>query len=151
MMGGQSERTHCQIKMTALNSFSYICIRALHSFRSFSHCHIQPNLCLHRTCRPLHLLGGHTIHLPAVTLSNRDTPTKLLKHFLLRTFTFLLSAHLIQSYPMPLLCTMSLVQLLLHHLHLGLYPQSLIAQHTFQCSPSSITLIHSAYYIPFTL
>ena len=35
-MGGGSERTQCQAKMAALNSFSYICTRALHSFRSFA-------------------------------------------------------------------------------------------------------------------
>ena len=30
--GGRFERTHCQAKMAAWNSFSYICTRALHSF-----------------------------------------------------------------------------------------------------------------------
>ena len=34
-MGGWSERTQCQAKMAAWNSFNYICTRALHSFRSF--------------------------------------------------------------------------------------------------------------------
>ena len=37
-MGGRSERTQCQAKLAAWNSFSYICTRALHSFRSFAHC-----------------------------------------------------------------------------------------------------------------
>ena len=35
--GGLSEITQCQAKMAAWNSFSYICTRALHSFRSFAH------------------------------------------------------------------------------------------------------------------
>ena len=37
-MGGQSERTQCQAKMAVLNSSSYTCTRALHTFRSFAHC-----------------------------------------------------------------------------------------------------------------
>ena len=36
--GGWSERTQCQAKVAMWNSFSYICTRALHSFRSF----VQP-------------------------------------------------------------------------------------------------------------
>ena len=36
--GGRSERTQGQAKMAALNSFSYICTRALHAFRSLAHC-----------------------------------------------------------------------------------------------------------------
>ena len=68
--GGRSERTQCQAKMAAWNSFSYICTRALHSFRSFAHCRsastvipllpkatctssIQHNLGLPRTRPPL--------------------------------------------------------------------------------------------------
>ena len=68
--GGWSERTQCQAKIAAWNSFSYICTRALHSFRSFAHCRaastvipllpkptftpsIQPNLSLPRTHPPL--------------------------------------------------------------------------------------------------
>ena len=64
--GGRSERTQRQAIMAACNSFSYICTRALHSFRSFAHCRaastviplllkatftptIQPNLGLPRT------------------------------------------------------------------------------------------------------
>ena len=67
---GRSERTQCQAKISAWNSFSYICTRALHSFRSFAHCRaastvfsllpkvtftpsIQPNLGLPRTRPPL--------------------------------------------------------------------------------------------------
>ena len=34
-MRGRSERTQGQAKIVAWNSFSYICTRALHSFRSF--------------------------------------------------------------------------------------------------------------------
>ena len=45
-----------------------------------------------------------------LTLSIRDTPTKLLKHFISRTFTSF-SQHF--SYPMPMLRTTPLVQLLL--------------------------------------
>ena len=69
-MGGRSERTQCQAKMVALNSFSYICTRALHAFRSSAHCRaastiipllpnatftpsIQHNLGLPRTRPPL--------------------------------------------------------------------------------------------------
>ena len=67
--GGRSERTRCQAKMATWNSFSYICTRALHSFRSLAHCRaasvisllpkatftpsIQPNLGLPRTRPPL--------------------------------------------------------------------------------------------------
>ena len=146
---GRSERTQCQTKMAAWNSFSYICTRALHSFRSFA----QPPpsyLCCQRP--PSHhsssltsvslvpvlhwlqpstpfwpyeliheffphaqtisilsnLLYSLTLFLIQVsyapvrsflrTLSIRDTPTKLLKHFISRTFTFLLSALLIPPY-----------------------------------------------------
>ena len=66
----RSERTQCQTKMEAWNSFSYICTRALHSFRSFTQCRsesivipllpkatftpsIQPNLGLPHTRPPL--------------------------------------------------------------------------------------------------
>ena len=134
--------------MGAWNSFSYICTRTLHFFRSFAHWRaastvipllpkatftpsIQPNLGLPRTrpsltseintvlairyssilstC-PNHLytlwstLLGNSLSIPALlsptylsflTLFIRDTPTKLLKHFISRTFTFLLSALLI--------------------------------------------------------
>ena len=69
-MGGRSERTQGQAVMVAWNSFNYICTRALHSFRSFAHCHsastvisllpkatntpsIQPNIRLPRTNPPL--------------------------------------------------------------------------------------------------
>ena len=69
-MGGRSERKQGQAKMTAWNSFNYICTRALHSFRSFAHhraastvipllpkatftTSIQPNLGLPRTRPPL--------------------------------------------------------------------------------------------------
>ena len=47
------------------------------------------------------------------------------------------------SYPMPLLRTTPLVQLLLHIDTSWPLSQSSIAQHTFQRSPSSIPLIHS--------
>ena len=148
--------------MTAWNSFSYICTRALHSFRSFAHCRaastvipllpkatftpfIQPNLGLPRTRPPLtsaintflairnsfiiytcpnHLntlrsaLLANSLSLPAhlrtssfLTLSIRDTPTKLLKHFISKT-SLSFSQHF--SYSMPLLPTSTLVQLLCH-------------------------------------
>ena len=141
-----------QTKMAAWNSFSYICTRALHSFRSFAHCRaastvipllpkatftpsIQPNLGLPRTRPPKtsatntilairyssilstcpnHLntlwsvLLANSLSVPALlrtssflTLSIRDTPTKLLKHFISRTFTFLLSAFLIPHTSAP--------------------------------------------------
>ena len=150
-------------KMAAWNSFSYICTKALDSFRSFAHCRaastvitllpkatftpcIQPNyLGLPRTHPPLTstintllairyssiLSHAQTISIPSdllysltpfliqlsyatssfLTLSIRDTPTKLLKQFISRTFTFLLSALLI---PMSLIRTTPLVQWLLH-------------------------------------
>ena len=102
--------------MAAWNSFSYICTRALQSFLSFAHCRaativipllpkvtftpsIQPNLGLPRT-RPPIISAINT--LPALlrtssflSLPIRDTPTNILKHFISRTFTFLLSAILI--------------------------------------------------------
>ena len=141
-MGGRSKRTQGQAKMATWNSFSYICTRALHSFRSFVHCpsactiipqlpmatftpSIQPNLSLPRTCPPLSLaintllalqyssilftcphhlnillsaLFANSLSIPALlctstflTLSIRNTPTKLLKQFISRTFTFFLS------------------------------------------------------------
>ena len=53
---------------------------------------------------------------------------------------------------MPQLRTMPLVQLLLHidSDTSCPYPQSSIAQHTFQRSPSFISLNHSVQHIPFT-
>ena len=54
------------------------------------------------------------------------------------------------SYPMPLLRATPLVQLLFHIDIIGLYPQSSIAQDTFQLSPSSIPLIYSVYHMFFT-
>ena len=68
--GGHSERTPCQAKMATWNSLSYICTRALQSFRSFVHCRaastvipllpkatftpsIHPNLSLPLTRPPL--------------------------------------------------------------------------------------------------
>ena len=50
------------------------------------------------------------------------------------------------SSPMPLLRATLLVQLLLHMDFLGLYRQSSIHQHTSQCSPLPIPLIHSVYH-----
>ena len=144
--------------MAAWNSFSYLCTRALHSFRSFAHWRaastvipllpkatIQPNLCLPRTRPPLtssinallairyssilstcpnHLntlwsaLLANSLSIQALlrtssflTISIRDTPTKLLKHFISRTFTFLLSALLISHIPYQThspVCTTSL-------------------------------------------
>ena len=115
--------------MTAWNSFSYICTRALHSFLSFAYCHvpfsvipllpnvtitlsIQPKLGLPRPrplpSTPLWPFGTHPVfpHTQTIsilsdllhsrtpvrfqlilwassflTLSIRDTPTKLLKTF----------------------------------------------------------------------
>ena len=37
-MGGRSERTQGQANMAAWNSFSYICTKSLHAFRSLAHC-----------------------------------------------------------------------------------------------------------------
>ena len=70
--GGRSERTQGQAKMTAWNSFSYVCTRALQSSLSFMHYRaastvisllptatftpsIQPNLGLPRIRHPLSL------------------------------------------------------------------------------------------------
>ena len=54
------------------------------------------------------------------------------------------------KYPMPLLRTTQLVQLLLHIDTSSHLSQSSIVQHTFQRSPRSIPLIHSVYHIPYT-
>ena len=77
--GGRSERTQGQAKIAANNSFSCICARTLHSFRSLSHWRaastvilllakatftpsIQPNLSLPRTRPPLtSAINGHTL------------------------------------------------------------------------------------------
>ena len=80
----------------------------------------------------------------------RDTPTKLLKNFISRTFTFLLSALLILHASAPYNSVGTIITTSYRHLILGLYPQSSIAQHTFQRSPSSRSLIHSVFHIPFT-
>ena len=143
---GRSERTQAQANMAEWDSFSYICPRALHSFRSFMHWRavytvilllpkatftpsIQPNLGLLCTRPPLtsgintllaipyssilstcpnlldtlwSALLASSLSIPALirissfsTTAIRDTPTKHLKHFISRTFTFLLSALLI--------------------------------------------------------
>ena len=94
---------------------------------------------------PFNLIPGLLRTFSFLTPSNRDTPTKLLKHFISRTFAFLLLALLIYT-PMPLLCTTPLVQLLLHtcrYFLIGLYLKSSIAQHTFQRSPLSTPIIQS--------
>ena len=96
-------------------------------------------------------LIANSLSIPALlrtysflTLSIRYTPTKLLKHFISRTFTFLLSALLVPHAAMPMLppynavCTITTSS----RRFLGLYPQSPIAQDTFQRSPSSISFSH---------
>ena len=96
-MGVWSERTQCQAKMAALNSFSYICTRALQAIQSFAHCRaastvipllpnatftpsFQPNLGLPRTRPPL--TSAINILLAIRYSSIQDTPTKLLKCFI---------------------------------------------------------------------
>ena len=67
-----------------------------------------------------------------LTLSIRDTPTKFLKHFISRIFTFVLSALLIRlcSAPRRWYNNYSFIQT-----RFRIYPQSAIAQHTFHQSP----------------
>ena len=143
------------------NSFSYICTRALHSFRSFTHCRvastiiplllntaftpsIQPNLCHPRTCPsltsaintilaiwPSPILPKWSNHLNTLwsaQLANSFSIPALLctSSFLTLKFVTLqpnfsntssqehsLSFFQHFSYPMPLLHTMPMVQLLL--------------------------------------
>ena len=90
------------------------------------------------TSSPTHLLIPNSIH------SWHSNQTSLTLH--LKNIHF--SQHF--SYPMPLLRTMQLVQLLLHIDTSWHYHHSSIVQHTFQRSPNSIPLVHSEYYIPYT-
>ena len=83
----------------------------------------------------LSTLLANSLSIPAllrtssfITLSIHNTPTKLLKHFIARTFTFLLSALLI---PHASAHTTLLVQLLLQMDIFGLYPQSSILSTLF--------------------
>ena len=87
----------------------------------------------------MHLFIPNSIH--------SDTPTKLLKHFISRTFTFLLLA---LSYPMPLLRTTPLVQLLFYIDTSWSFSPILYCSAHFSALPGSIPLIHSPYHIPFT-
>ena len=80
------------------------------------------------------------------SLSIHDTLTKFLKHFISRTFTFLFSVLLIpHDMGSPLLCTTSLVQLLLHiDTSWPLSPVLYCSAH-FSAPPRSIPSIH--YYV----
>ena len=103
--------------MRCKNSFSYICIRALHCFRTFAHCcatstvipllnkatftpSIQPNHCLPSTCPPLTsaintLLAMRYSTILSTSLNHLNTlwsallAKSLLIPALLRTFAFL--------------------------------------------------------------
>ena len=79
----------------------------------------------------------------------RDTPTKLLKHFNSKTFTFLLSALLIAE-ASALYNSVGTIDTSRIDTSWPLNLQSSIAQHDFQHSPRSIPLIHYVYHIPFT-
>ena len=95
----------------------------------------------------LHFYSSYPTHLfICITLSIRDIPTKLLKHFISRTFTFLLSALLIPHASAPYNAVGTITP---SYTLLGFNPQSSIAQDTFHRSPSSIPLIHSVYHNPF--
>ena len=82
--------------------------------------------------------------LTSLTLSIRDTPTKLLKHFIGRTFIFLLLVRL--GYPMHLHHPAPLVQLL-YHTKTSHLPQSYIAKQVAHlsvlptlCTPHSFSV-----------
>ena len=82
-----------------------------------------------------------------LTLSIHDTPTKLLKHFISRTFTFLLSALLIPHASTPYNAVGTITPSYGHFLAYILYcSYTSIAQHTFS-APMLIPLIHSVYHI----
>ena len=84
------------------------------------------------------------------TLSIHDTPTKLLKHFISRTFTLLLSALLIPHASTPYNAVGTITPSYGYILAYILYcSYTSIAQHTFS-APMLIPLIHSVYHIPFT-
>ena len=84
----------------------------------------------------------HSYLDPFVTLKPNFSNTSSQEHSLSFSQHF--------SYHMPLLRTMPLVQLLYHIDTSWPLSQTSIAQDTFQCSSSSIPLIHSVYHIPFT-
>ena len=83
--------------------------------------------------------------VPAAVLCAGCGPAKLLKHFIVRTFAFFLSALLIPHASAPYNAVGTISPSLL-----GLYLQSSIVQHIFHHSPRSIPLIHSVYHINFT-
>ena len=83
-----------------------------------------------------------------LTLSIRDTPTKLLKHFIPRTFTFLLSALLIPHASAPYSAVGTITPSYRHFL--TFIPNPLLLRTLFSAPPSSIPLFHSVYHIHFT-
>ena len=92
-------------------------------------------------------LLAYSLSIPALLRTSsfltrfiRDTPTKLLKHFISRTFTLLLIPHASAPYNAVGTNTPS-------YRHFLAYPQSSITLHTFQRSPRSIPLVHSVYHI----
>ena len=150
----------------SLDNHSSIAQGHLHTI----HPSIQPNLCLPHTQPPITsaintlLAVRYTPFFPhAQTISILCDPLYLSIPALLCTSSFLTlsnqrhsnqtsrTLHLKNIHfpslstshtPMPLLRTTPFVQLLLHIDTSCPYPQSSIAQHTFQLSPSSIPLIH---------
>ena len=89
-------------------------------------------------------LLANSLSIQALLRTIRDTPIKLLKDFISRTFTFLLSA-LLMPHPSALYNAVGTITPSCRHF--AIYPQSSIAQHTFQRSPRSTLLIQC---IPFT-
>ena len=82
------------------------------------------------------------MHLSLKTLSICDTPTKLLKHFISRIFTFLLSAHLI-PHVSALYNTFGTITTSHRHFFLCIYPNPLMR--------STLFSIPHALYKPFIL
>ena len=80
-------------------------------------------------------------------LSVSDTPTKLLKHFILRTFTFLHSAVLLPHASATYKAVGTITPSLNFRYLFAFIPKLSIVQLTFKRSTCSI-LIHSVYHIP---
>ena len=100
----------------------------IHSF------HVSnPSISIHTLSSTLHV---NSFSVPALVLiylgqilSIRDTPTQLLKHFISRTFTFLLSALLIPQASAPYNAVGTITS---SYTLLRINPQSSIARHTSQ-------------------
>ena len=114
---------------------------------------------IHSTCSN-HLntlwsaLPASSLSIPALlrtssflTLSIHDTKTKLIKHVVARTFTFLLSAIQIPHASVPYNAVGTITPSYRHFFAFISYP---LLFSTLQGSPRSIPLVNSLYHIPFT-